>query len=194
MRHLDLSFQRLKEVHWDTCDTVMMTGMPIQAEEIVALTREAKRRGKVVVIGGPWAFHASTEAVAAGADMVVVGEAEGAMQRLINVSTTRTSVTYCPRRRKPTWPSRHRRAGICSTCTAYLSLPIQYCRGCPFHCEFCDATAIMGKAARAKTPQQILGELQRLYDLGWRGEVSFVDDNVIGNIERIKGLCRVIVR
>ena len=76
---------------------------------------------------------------------------------------------------------------------SYLSLPVQFCRGCPFHCEFCDVTVMMGKAVRAKTPEQILDELQKLYDLGWRGEVAFVDDNIIGNIKRIKELCRVII-
>ena len=83
MKHLDLSFQPLGETDWDECDTVMMTGMTIQAEEVMRLAREAKRRGKTVVIGGPWVFHASEEARAAGADIVVVGEVEGAMERLL---------------------------------------------------------------------------------------------------------------
>ena len=76
---------------------------------------------------------------------------------------------------------------------SYMALPIQFIRGCPFHCEFCDATALMGKAARSKTIQQVIDELQRLYDLGWRGEVSFVDDNIIGNIKRVKELCRALI-
>lgn len=193
MRHLDLSFQRLDEAHWDACDTVMMTGMTIQAEEIIALTREAKRRGKVVVIGGPWAFHAASDAIAHGADLVVVGEAEGAMERLLEClddedfghvisPPARADMTLSP---PPRWDLLDMHS--------YMSLPVQFCRGCPFHCEFCDATAIMGKSARAKTPQQILDELQRLYDLGWRGDVSFVDDNVIGNIKLVKELCRVVI-
>ncbi len=193
MRHLDLSFQRLIEEHWDACDTVMMTGMSIQADEIKALAREAKRRGKVVVIGGPWAFHASTEALAAGADLVVVGEAENAMKRLLECldnedfghvlsSPLKADMTYSP---PPRWDL--------LDMPAYMSLPVQFIRGCPFHCEFCDATAIMGKAARAKTIEQVIDELQRLYDLGWRGEVSFVDDNIIGNIKRVKELCRVLI-
>jgi radical SAM superfamily enzyme YgiQ (UPF0313 family) len=193
MRHLDLSFQRLTEAHWDACDTVMMTGMTIQADEIIALTREAKRRGKVVVIGGPWAFHASSDAIAHGADLVVVGEAEGAMERLLECldnedfghvlsSPEKADMTLSP---SPRWDLLDMHS--------YMSLPVQFCRGCPFHCEFCDATAIMGKAARAKTPQQVVNELQRLYDLGWRGDVSFVDDNVIGNIKRVKELCRAVI-
>ncbi len=76
---------------------------------------------------------------------------------------------------------------------SYMALPIQFIRGCPFHCEFCDATALMGKEARSKAVQQVMDELQRLYDLGWRGEVSFVDDNIIGNIKRVKELCRALI-
>jgi radical SAM superfamily enzyme YgiQ (UPF0313 family) len=193
MKHLDLSFQKLTEADWDACDTVMMTGMSIQAEEIKALTREAKRRGKVVVIGGPWAFHASAEAIAAGADVVVVGEAEGPMARLLECldnedfghilsSPKRAEMAQSP---PPRWDLLDMHS--------YMALPIQFIRGCPFHCEFCDATALMGKAARGKNIQQVLDELQRLYDLGWRGEVSFVDDNIIGNIKRVKELCRELI-
>lgn len=193
MKYLDLTFQALTEADWRDCDTVMMTGMSIQAEEIEALTLEAKRRGKVVVIGGPWAFHASAEAIAAGADLVVVGEAEGAMERLLECldnedfghvlsSPSRVQMERSP---QPRWDLLDMQS--------YMALPIQFIRGCPFHCEFCDATALMGKEARGKTIQQVIDELQRLYDLGWRGEVSFVDDNIIGNIKRVKELCRELI-
>jgi radical SAM superfamily enzyme YgiQ (UPF0313 family) len=193
MKHLDLSFQPLTEADWRDCDTVMMTGMSIQAEEIKTLTREAKRRGKAVVVGGPWAFHASSEAIAAGADLVVVGEAEGPMERLIECldnedfghvlsSPARADMTRSP---PPRWDLLDMHS--------YMALPIQFIRGCPFHCEFCDATALMGKEARGKGIQQVMDELQRLYELGWRGEVSFVDDNIIGNIKRVKELCRALI-
>ena len=193
MRHRDLTFQTISEADWDACDTVMMTGMTIQAEEVMRWTREAKRRGKVVVIGGPWAFHGSAEAIAAGADIVVIGEAEGAIEKALDSldnndfgrvisGSDRADMTQSP---PPRWDL--------LDMESYLSLPVQFCRGCPFHCEFCDVTVMMGKAVRAKTPQQILDELQKLYDLGWRGEVAFVDDNIIGNIKRIKELCRVII-
>lgn len=68
----------------------------------------------------------------------------------------------------------------------YSSKCIQFSRGCPFNCEFCDITALLGHKCRIKSTQQIIGELQNLYDLKWRGEVFFVDDNFIGNKQILK--------
>ncbi len=68
----------------------------------------------------------------------------------------------------------------------YSSKCIQFSRGCPFNCEFCDITALLGHKCRIKSTQQIIGELQNLYDLEWRGEVFFVDDNFIGNKQILK--------
>ena len=123
----------------------------------------------------------------------MIGEAEGAIEKALNSldnndfgrvisGSDRADMTQSP---PPRWDLLNMES--------YLSLPVQFCRGCPFHCEFCDVTVMMGKAVRAKTPQQILDELQKPFDLGWRGEVAFVDDNIIGNIKRIKELCRVII-
>ena len=128
-----------------------------------------------------------------GADVVVVGEVENVLTRLLECldnedfghvlsSPNKADMTYSA---PPRWDLLDMQS--------YMTLPVQFIRGCPFHCEFCDATALMGKAARSKTIQNVIDELQRLYDLGWRGEVSFVDDNIIGNIKRVKELCRVLI-
>jgi radical SAM superfamily enzyme YgiQ (UPF0313 family) len=68
----------------------------------------------------------------------------------------------------------------------YSAMAIQYSRGCPFNCEFCDIIEIYGRKPRTKSPQQVLAELEQLYDRKWRGSVFIVDDNFIGNKRKVK--------
>jgi len=71
---------------------------------------------------------------------------------------------------------------------AYTTMSIQYSRGCPFRCEFCDIIEIFGRVPRVKTPAQMLAELEALMALGWRGSVFVVDDNFIGNVKEVRKL------
>jgi len=68
----------------------------------------------------------------------------------------------------------------------YASMSIQFSRGCPFNCEFCDIIVINGRVPRLKRDEQVLAELDELYARGWRGSVFIVDDNFIGNKARVK--------
>ncbi len=69
---------------------------------------------------------------------------------------------------------------------AYAEMSVQFSRGCPFQCEFCDIIVLYGRKPRTKTPEQLLKELDRLYELGWRRNIFMVDDNFIGNKRNVK--------
>ena len=75
----------------------------------------------------------------------------------------------------------------------YLNASVQFSRGCPFNCEFCDVTVMLGHEVRTKTPKQIISELQMLYDLGARGYIFIVDDNFIGSVSKAKALLQALV-
>ena len=68
----------------------------------------------------------------------------------------------------------------------YDTIPIQFSRGCPFNCDFCNVTTLLGHRPRTKTAEQIVAELDSLYALGWRKSIFFVDDNFIGNKKQIR--------
>ena len=75
----------------------------------------------------------------------------------------------------------------------YFYIGVQFSRGCPFNCEFCDIIELFGRVPRAKTNEQVLAELDRLYELGYRGHVDFVDDNLIGNKKALRRLIPEVI-
>jgi radical SAM superfamily enzyme YgiQ (UPF0313 family) len=75
----------------------------------------------------------------------------------------------------------------------YVTMPVQFSRGCPFDCEFCDIVVMNGRVPRTKSPEQLLRELEALHRAGWRDMVFVVDDNFIGNRKQAMELLRAIV-
>lgn len=173
------------DLRW--ADLVFVGGMAIQrgsAEEIVA---RARRCGARVVAGGPLFSSGDTaEEDFPGVDHFVLDEAEvtlpeflhdleaGRARRVYRAGSF-PDVTDSP---VPRWEL--------ADLDAYHSLSVQYSRGCPYDCEFCNVTALFGRAPRVKSAGQVLGELDRLHELGWRGQVFFADDNLIGNRRQVK--------
>jgi radical SAM superfamily enzyme YgiQ (UPF0313 family) len=186
----DLSFRKISEHEWQENDLLFLTGLTIQEREIVSLIEEGKHRGKTVIVGGPWAFHAAEKALDAGADFVVVGEAESCMESVLTSLASGKERQIIVAERRPDLEKSPPPRWDLLTMDAYISMPIQFCRGCPFQCEFCDVTFMLGREVRTKSPEQVIGELEILYGLGWRGHVAFVDDNLIGRPVRTKELLR----
>jgi radical SAM superfamily enzyme YgiQ (UPF0313 family) len=169
----------------DWADLVMTGGMLNQQPDCQRIIKFAHAHGKPVVVGGP--DVTSSPHVYDAADFKVVGEAEDVIHDFIaawnrgertgvfTAEKFQIDVTKTPMPRFDLLNLKH-----------YLYICVQYSRGCPFTCEFCDIIELYGRKPRTKTNGQMLAELDRLYALGHRGHVDFVDDNLIGNKKSLK--------
>ncbi|MFH0960009.1 MAG: B12-binding domain-containing radical SAM protein [Pseudomonadota bacterium] len=190
---VDMVFQKISETQWDQSDIIMISGMSVQKNGILEVIREGKTRGKTVIVGGPWSFHAPEQAFAAGADIVVKGEAEHQISELLKSINKRDFGRIIQSSERPDMTLSPMPRYELLEMESYVDMGIQFTRGCPFKCEFCDVTLMLGRKVRAKKPFQILRELESLYSLGWRRMVFFSDDNFIGNIHKTKELLNELI-
>ena len=193
IRLVDLTVRNIAEEDWSQCDVVMVTGMATQFSGLFQTIREGKKRGKIVVVGGPLTFHFPQDVLTEGADIVVKGEAEVAVPHLLDaLAHGESGIVIEQNSRADLQESPPPRYDLVDA-GSYLNMSVQFSRGCPFQCEFCDVTLMLGRKVRTKSPEQILGELENVYDLGWRRGVFFVDDNFVGNVSRAKDLLKQMV-
>jgi hypothetical protein len=169
----------------DWADMVMTGGMLPQRPDTLRVIELARSRGRPVVVGGP-DVTSSPEAYET-ADFRVLGEAEGILgafvsaweagerQGLFEAEKFTADVTRTPIPRFDLLKREH-----------YTYMGVQFARGCPFTCEFCDIIELYGRVPRVKTAAQMLAELDALYAVGYRGHLDFVDDNFIGNKKAVK--------
>ena len=180
LRLIDLAVEDLSDADILWADLVMAGAMRVQKEGLEEILARARRLGRRTIVGGPYASSEPDEVLKL-ADHVVVGEPdkvfhqiakdleEGKAERLYRIEgKPDLSETPVPR------------FDLLKT-NAYASMPIQFSRGCPFQCEFCDIIVLYGRRPRTKRPQQILAELDALLRVGWKKQVFLVDDNFIGN-------------
>ena len=180
LRLIDRSFEELLDRDMLWADLVMVSGMRVQKDDIRETLLRARALGKRTMIGGPFA-SSEPELLLSMADHVVVGEPDevfpeiaadlerGSAKRLY-VINDKPDVSKTPLPRFDLLKI-----------DKYASMAVQFSRGCPFQCEFCDIITIYGRKPRTKLPSQLLAELDALYELGWRDQVFIVDDNFIGN-------------
>ena len=183
-RLVDMNVTPLRDQDLAWADTVFISAMQVQQASALGVIDRARAAGVRVVAGGPL-FTAEPEAYGY-VDHLVLNEAEITFPRFLSdlgqgnpqrVYATKEfpDVRMTP---IPLW-------GLVKM-NKYVSMSLQYSRGCPFHCEFCDITVLYGRKVRTKSREQVLEELEALYRSGWRGGVFFVDDNFIGNRGRLK--------
>jgi radical SAM superfamily enzyme YgiQ (UPF0313 family) len=188
---VDRNVREITESEWDWADIVMLSAMIVQKQDLLAQIREAKRRGKTVVIGGPYPTALPQECMDAGPDFLVLDEGEVTIPMFLRaLEQGETSGTFRSNGEKPDVTLTPIPRFDLLELDAYSEMSIQFSRGCPFLCEFCDIIVLYGRKPRTKTPQQTLAELNRLYELGWRRSVFVVDDNFIGNKKNVKDMLR----
>ena len=187
-RLVDHNVREITDADWDWAELVLISGMIVQKRDMLAQIAEAKNRDKLVAVGGPYATTSPQEVQAA--DFLILDEGEITLPMFIAAiergdrsgvfrATEKPAVTETPIPRYDLLDL-----------NAYDNMSVQFSRGCPFQCEFCDIIVLYGRKPRTKTPEQLLAELERIYDLGWRGAVFMVDDNFIGNKRNVKLLLK----
>lgn len=183
-RLVDMNTRPLTRQDIEWADYVFVSAMVAQRDSMLQVVRRCKELGVTIVAGGPL-FLAEDERPEE-VDHFVLNEAEITLPEFLcdlEAGTPRriySTAAYADIEASPApmWELidlRH-----------YVSIGIQYSRGCPFSCDFCNITAMLGHKPRCKSADQILRELNGLYAVGWRGGVFFVDDNFIGNKRKLK--------
>jgi radical SAM superfamily enzyme YgiQ (UPF0313 family) len=188
---MDVTHLRDADVRW--ADYVLVSAMIVHKQSVQEdLIPRCKRLGKPIIGGGPL-FTTGYEDYAADVHGVL-GECEetiagivrdmesGLLQAKYESGHGFPDVTKTPVPRWDLVNTRH-----------YATMSIQFSRGCPFDCEFCDIIIMNGRKPRTKTPPQMIAELDGLMDTGWKGTVFFVDDNFIGNKRLVKEFLRALI-
>jgi radical SAM superfamily enzyme YgiQ (UPF0313 family) len=183
---VDMNVDNLTDRDLKRADYVFISAMSIQRESVLCVLNRCKAMGVKVVAGGP-IFTTGYKEFENLVDHFVLDEAEitfplfledlkkGQLKKLYSANSqwadlTKTSI--------PMWEL--------VNMNKYASIGIQYSRGCPFNCEFCNITSLFGRIPRTKTKEQLIAELEAIYQQGWRAGVFFVDDNFIGNKRKLK--------
>jgi radical SAM superfamily enzyme YgiQ (UPF0313 family) len=186
-RLVDTNVERLEDSDLAWADVALVSAMHIQRESLAAIVERCRARGLRTVVGGPIA--SSLSAAELNADHVVIGEAESLIASLArDLEQGRAEPVYRAAERPEMATSPLPDLSLIKM-RRYSTMAVQYSRGCPFNCEFCDIIEIYGRRPRTKAVSQVLAELDQLRAAGWREAVFIVDDNFIGNKIRAKELC-----
>jgi len=183
-RLVDLNVTRLRRRDLAWADYAFLSGMTIQQDSAHQVIRQCKEAGVKVVAGGPLFTigHENFPEV----DHFVLNEAEVTLSPFLADLARGEAKRFYTSREFPDIRLTPTPMWELADLKRYGWMSIQFCRGCPFNCDFCNVTTLFGHRPRTKTSQQIVAELDGLYDQGWRMGVCFVDDNFIGSARALK--------
>lgn len=181
---VDMNVTTLKDKDIRKADFVFISAMTVQQASVKEVVSRCKKAGVKIVGGGPLFTSGYEEFI--GVDHLVLNEAELTLPPFLedlekgcakHIYTT-TGFADIEKTPVPLWSLLQMRK--------YASISLQYSRGCPYNCEFCEISALFGHKVRTKSREQVVTELESLFARGWRGNVFFVDDNFIGNKKKLK--------
>ncbi len=179
LRLVDMNVRELTDEDLEWADLVLTSTMVVQQRSLQEVIARANRHGRPVAVGGPHPTSFADEIH--GASHFLLDEVEETLPRfLADWEAGGAARLYRPDAKPPVTSTPVPRFDLLEL-ERYSSMALQFSRGCPFDCEFCDITKLFGRVPRTKTNEQMLRELGRLDELGWRGPVFLVDDNFIGN-------------
>ena len=188
---IDLNVRKLTDKDVQEADIVFISAMIVQKHSFDEAVRICIRYEKKIVAGGP--YPTSSHELIEGVDHFILGEAEEVLPQFFSDYEKGSAKKIYDSPNKPditkTLPPRFDLINV----RDYNNMALQYSRGCPFNCEFCDIIEMFGRTPRTKDPDQFVDEIELVYATGFKGSVFIVDDNFIGHKQKVKVLLKKII-
>ncbi len=181
---VDINVDKLRHKHIEWADLVFISAMNIQKNSVKEVVKLCKSHNRRIVAGGPL-FTEEPENFSE-IDHLILNEGETTFRRFLNDFNQGNPRHIYETGEFPDLKQSPLPDFSLLNLKKYASMNVQYTRGCPFNCEFCNITSLFGRSVRFKSSGQIMREIQLLYDLGWRSNIFIVDDNFIGNKRQLK--------
>lgn len=189
---VDMNVSSLQDSDIIWSDTVMISAMEVQKESVKDVIFRCSRFNKRIIAGGP--LFTTQPDLIQGIDHLILDEAETTLFRFLHdLENNKTRRIYTSKKRPdikkvppPSWDL--------IDISNYTTMLVQYSRGCPFNCDFCDIAYLNGRYPRTKSTDQIIEEIRILHDIGWRNAIFFVDDNFIGNKKAVKEMLPHLIK
>ncbi len=183
---VDMNIQELRREDITGADLVFISAMIVQKESFQHVVKFCNECGTPVAAGGP--YPTTSHQDIQGVDYFILNEGEITLPRFLHdLERGRPKKIYMDTAKPDITKTPSPRFDLLEI-NAYATMAVQSSRGCPFNCEFCDIIEMFGRIPRYKLPEQLTGEMERLYETGFRGSLFIVDDNFIGNKKKVRDI------